>query len=688
MTRSRYRFGIIALLTAVSSFARAADPVFAEGDPSPISLPEGAYTVKIKPELAGTHPRIFFNKAGLEVIREKMKDPRMAAMRTQFLAGADALLEKTPPGHPPQTDDPFRDFGNRLSITAMAYLLTGDAKYLDSTKEWMTALCGYPAWSNDDDLGCAHCLMGMAMAYDWLHDQLTPQERQQAEAAMLLHARHMMIRSEPSQPGTNWGWAYFQNHEWVDYNGVTFAAMALYDLQTDEMQSWLDYTRTKFQPAYTDLGVDGGNYEGPAYEHYGTQQLLMYVDALHVFSGESLYEMPYLKRIGYFSLYSMMPDWKNVANFGDSGETGRGSVDDENPLEMAALQHDGHFLTYLQSVRRVVGGKEPLTALAVIWIDPSIEPKPLDDLPLIGLYPDLGFVICRTSWDADAAVVAFHCGAPGGTHLMENWASFKGANPAFSHAHPDANSFLFWADHDWRISAPGGYTHAKVTHDENVWTVGGKGQMGEAKWFDAHGYLNKNNQPHLVIVTSNPKADYLVGEAAPAYQADCKLTSFRRHILLVKGARPYLVVYDYLKASSPQTWTSYLHANGAFAAGDDNSSFLVTAPATFGSFLAPGKLNLQAQPLTVVNHPDDKTIQRGFELTARPDGSSDSTWLVSVIGIDEQKAILLGSRPAPSIQVGGDKISWDAQDGVTLNGEPVTGNLLPVTHAPSGASRF
>ena len=649
-----------------------------------VSAPLASRTVTIRPNLIGQHPRIFFDKPGLEALRQKFKDPRMEPLLKRFVAGASTYLNKKLPVNPPQTEDPFRGFGDRLSNTAMAYLLTGETRYLDNTREWMAALNHFDSWAGDNDLGCAHCLVGMALCYDWLYEELTPLERQETEASLLLHGRRMMVRSNPSKPATYWGWSFFQNHAWVDYNGITFAAMALYDVQRDEMQNWLNYTRNKFQPTYEHLGVDGGNYEGPAYEHYGTQQLLMYVDVLHAFSGESLYDMPYFKKIGRFALTNMMPDWKNVANFGDSGAEGRGRIDDENATKLATLQHDGYLLTYLKKTREAAGEAEPLTALTMIWTDPSIEPKPLTDLPLINFYEDLGLVICRTSWEANAAVVAFHCGPPGGAHLTKDWSSFAGANAAFSHVHPAAGSFLFWADHQWRISAPGGYTHLKLTHNENVWLVGGLGQRGEAKWFNARSYLDKPEQAKLVTIATSPAADYLVGEAAPAYQPACGLVSFCRHIVFVKSARPYLVILDSLKASQPQTWTSYLHADEAFTLGTNATDFQIGEGKhrTFCTQFGPTKIANATRPLTVVRHPDDKEVERGFELATSPEGASDSTWLVTVIALDEQKVRLLHAAPAVSVEVGNDKITWDASGNVTLNAAPIAKNLLSSTRSP------
>ncbi len=71
--------------------------------------------------------------------------------------------------------------------------------------------------------------------------------------------------------------------------------------------------------------------------------------------------------------------------------------------------------------------------------------------------------------------------------------------------------------------------------------------------------MGRPDQAHLARVATSLQADYIVGEAAPAYYDEVGLTQFTRHLLFVKGPKPYTVAFDQLAAKSPQTWTSYLH---------------------------------------------------------------------------------------------------------------------------------
>jgi hypothetical protein len=697
-----------------SPLARAADPVPAapvplpapvamlHPDPGPVTLPPPVQTVKMRPELMGVHPRLFLNAAAIVAMREKIKNPIVAPMWQNYLRWADVKGQETPPAVAPMSEDPFRGYGDRLSELAFAYLVSQDPKYLDYSRKWMMAVANYPNWTSDMDLAAGHCCMGLGLAYDWLYPYLSADEKKTIEDALTRHARVLLQRSLMS-PGSWWGYSYFQNHCWINHTGIAVAAMATYEVNPVERQQWLDYTRTKFQPTYENLGLDGGYYEGPAYMSYGTAWSIYYIEALKSFSGEDLSHMTYLNKVTKHMFDVMMPGAFCMANFGDTDPWGWGLGDDI--LVWLAAQHkDGHAEWLREKnragVRLSTGHGPPYgSPFTLLWFDPAITAVAPDDLPTLGLYPDLGIVTFRTDWSDDAAMVAFHCGPPGGLHLVNYCAAHPLTNVNFGHEHPDANNFIFWSDRRWRIGLPGAYTHDKKTHDENVWLANDKGQRGEAQWMECKSYIGAPAQAHLVTVATSKEADYVVGEAAPAYEADAHLTSFQRHLLFVKGAKPYVVVYDRLTADQAVDWTSYLHVfepvqilgDGKFqldtspliGTGPDDRPVSPTAdPATtmagdsdttYGTVFGPAGLTQTASPLVVLAHPTMKMTQRGYEIaTASPVGTS--TWQVTVITPDKSPVVLSGGDKVPKLQVGADKIEWRADGTVSLNGKVLTAN--------------
>jgi hypothetical protein len=424
---------------------------------------------------------------------------------------------------------------------------------------------------------------------------------------------------------------------------------------------------------------------------------MRYIESLREISGEDLGDMPYVHNLPRELLDFTMPDARSVANFGDT-DAFNGPPDDEI-YTWPTLRKDGHGEWLRQKIAGKFAQKHVISSpFALLWLDPSVAPKAPDDLPTTGLYADLGEVVFRTSWQDDAAVVAFKCGPPGGHYMVENKAAFPNCAFRAIHYHPDANSFYFWSDRQWRIGSPAGYTVDKKTQSENVWVVGGKGQKGGDKgWFDPAGYFAPGlAQPHLVRVATSPAADYVIGEAAPAYDPDCQLTAFTRHLLFVKSAKPYIVVYDRLKSDVAQSWASYLHTFGQIDVADNQSfstvggihptlmkegflklSSLPTFTPESGVVLGPAGTTLEAHPLHVLGFPGGKPEDRGFELQVQPPGPSPSTWLITVIGADKSAVSLTGSDPSPSLRVGNDHIAWDGDGNVSLNDRKIEGNLLP-----------
>ncbi len=96
----------------------------------PVKLDAPEQHVKIKPELLGQHPRIFFTAAELETIKQKLKDPRLATMVSWFMADADRGAALPVPTLESAMKGDIRHEEGILEQLAFAYRITGDAKYL------------------------------------------------------------------------------------------------------------------------------------------------------------------------------------------------------------------------------------------------------------------------------------------------------------------------------------------------------------------------------------------------------------------------------------------------------------------------------------------------------------------------------------------------------------------------------
>ncbi len=694
------------LISTIPSLAEQPTPVLAGNAakvvanpselPPPPVLPAPTEKVVFRKELRSKHPRIFIDAAGVEAFQKKKDDPARVPLLSTFLSVADEIAAEKPQGNA-SDDNQMVKIGDRLPRIAFAYLVTRKPPYLEGARKWIHAVLNYPHWGKEVG-GCDGPLtFDMALAYDWLYGDLSPEERLPIETALLKHGRLLLARSA-KDPNSYWGGAYFVSYSWIPHVGISTAAMALYDEDPGEMQGWLDYTRSRFQPTYLHLALDGGYHEGPPSFTFGAVWCLRYIESLRGISGEDLSDMPYLQNLTRRLLDLTMPDGRSVANFGDMDAYN--SPPEDELYTWGSRAKDGHGEWLRQKMLGKFVQKHSVSSpFALIWFDPSVSPKAPDELPTTGLYGDLGEVVFRSSWKDDASVVVFRCGPPAGHYLTKNKNTFPNCAVNCLHSHPDANSFLYWSDQQWRIGNPAGYTTDKKTQSENVWLVGGLGQKGGDKsWFESKSYfLRGTTQPGLVRVATSPAADYVIGEAAPAYEAACKLTRFKRHLLFVKGDKPYIAVYDRLRAGEAKSWTSCLHTFGKIDVADNRSfstmgglapmlttegwlklSSLPNFTTAFGVVLGPAGTTLDAHPLNVLDfYSGSKPVAKGFELLAQAPGTSETTWLITVVGVEKSEVALGGSDQAPSVKVGKDQIAWDADGNVSLNGKPVEGNLLP-----------
>ena len=121
----------------------------------------GAYALQPLPtrlvQLKGLHPRIYLDKAKVAALREATKTTH-AAIWAKLQAQADGLVKKGPPKYleidPYSGDEQLyqREVGNAMPTVALAWLITGHQKYLDSARAWALMSCSYPTWGRR--LGC------------------------------------------------------------------------------------------------------------------------------------------------------------------------------------------------------------------------------------------------------------------------------------------------------------------------------------------------------------------------------------------------------------------------------------------------------------------------------------------------------------------------------------------------------
>lgn len=484
-----------------------------------------------------------------------------ASQYQRLLKQADSYRHHLPPTEHPS--DSITYIGTAVLNLGLAYLLTGDSRYVDTAGRWIKTAISYPHWGKermpDHDLDAAWLLFGLGLGYDWLREVLPPDESHALRDKLALQGKLLYEFARLNQ-GKWWSSAYWQNHNWICYGGLAAAAYALWD-DVDEAASWAQSARDNFAQALSLMPEDGSDYEGPVYWRYGLIWHLIYADLLQQQTGENLHPSDFLENTFFYRLYLSGPNLIDTANFGDCHDR-RSAHTAAVYARLAGLYNLGeaqwlyhHFYKNGEWEREGAEGlvKPGLWAesgLEFLWYQPEVQPAPLRNLPCNRIFPDLGLVAMRSSWDTDGLTMAFKCGSPNG---IKAWHSGNSLNRKYDwdtisagHDHPDANSFIVIRGDDY-ITVDEGYSKAKLTAHHSTLLIDGRGQYAEGK-YNIFRQLDETWGARLEDAFDFGGWVYARGEAARAYHRELNLRQFTREVLFLDASA--IVLKDAIASDS------------------------------------------------------------------------------------------------------------------------------------------
>ena len=204
----------------------------------------------------------------------------------------------------------------------MAYCIEPNERYLE--RLWQEPGRGeLPHWNPSHFLDTAEMTRAFAIAYDWLYDVWSQQQRQTLREAIIdkgLDSALMYYHGKAPagwQGGHNWtesNWCFVVN------GGIATGALALAD-EVPEMAGeilqtglyWVRQAITRFSP-------DGGWDEGTGYWHYSIRYLISYICALETALGTDfgLTKTPGIDQTGFFPVY-LTNNKDETFNFRDTG---------------------------------------------------------------------------------------------------------------------------------------------------------------------------------------------------------------------------------------------------------------------------------------------------------------------------------------------------------------------------------
>jgi hypothetical protein len=574
------------------------------------------------------HPRVLLNERRIAELRQAIQGTHRWIWE-RLRVRIDEMAERRVPDITPETpwstrrrpdmaappgvrypDHPFtvwgmQKYGYPIPFTALGYLMTGEARYLEAAKRWMLKFCRLRRWNTDNpnsyDLGFSGFIIGMALGYDWLYNDLNDEERTVIGEKLAEHCEgyYRDLTSESSA----WPDFYMQNHLHVNLCAAGITGLTVYG-EASGADTWLTLVDDTFAEVLRRLPPDGGWHEGVSYWGFAAHHILKYIDAVRELTGVDHFDNEWLRNTAYYRIYSQLPkpvmtrlayitnhaiEWPAhfwpFLSFSDpsQGEHGPAIL-----LHKLAAEYRNPYAQWLARYL-IEEGLETWCHggyLNLLWYDPTVEAKPLSELPTARHFEDLGLVFIRSGWGEGDALIGFRCGPPNGHRALRERYYTR-----VTHYRPDVNSFQLYACGRMLTSYPHGHDvpglEPRRTLHHSTILVNGVGQRGDGlrdslvpldELFSGHGAQTPDlykYDSHILKFETAPTHDYIVGDGTAIYPPKAGLERFRRHLAFVKPST-FLAIADDLRATRPSQFQWIFNAEWSIEREQDNR-FLVTS---------------------------------------------------------------------------------------------------------------
>ena len=556
--------------------------------------------------VSGIRPRLFLTPAQKKRIMDAVQSGELEEWN-YCLKLADAALEEplyTEPG--PYKDGAFEVNEWRRIYTpakkgsahavrlALAWQLTGERKYLEGAKRWLLNLSSWdpkgitshrypqPDGTEGNTEAAMPMLERMGIAYDWVADELSESER--ATILGAIEARGNVLLDKYKKDD-------FLSNPWSNHDGRTLAFFGLASLATlgdlPVSSEWMDYILRSYMTSYPTWGSDDGGWsQGLSYWSAYVLWLTGFADALRQSTDIDIYNKPFFRNTGYFSLYCH-PYYAKRGGFGDGGDVAP-SFNEKLLVQKFALAFRDPYLLWqsnnIQKSGRAFANVESSTG-EIGWREWTMEDvvSVLNVIPP-GFDPEPPALLNDTRWLKDIGWVASHSAL--GDPENDTWLLLKSSRyGSFSHSHADQNSYQFNAFGEPLIIDSGYYPWygsphhifwTRQTHAHNAILIDGRGQASGS--MEAKGKIESVVEDgSLRIVTAEcaqaynatPREHVLngwlenLGSAYPAMSPSAE--TVRRTVVFNSDKnKPWMLIHDYVETDGPATFDYLIHSLDEF----------------------------------------------------------------------------------------------------------------------------
>ncbi len=410
----------------------------------------------------GGHPRVFYTAERVAALKQRIQQEKSSADAwTAILAAANAAVQK--PGLA----------GRAVEQLALAYRMTGDAKYAAPVREYLLKEIRREGWEDPPmlrrdppwhaALGLAAEVQRTAVAFDTIHDLLSADDRRKiAQGIVELGIRPTLddwVLGDRRIHALD-----TMGHNW--WSACVFSAgvgcLAVIDEEpqargwlkqiSEGSVEWFAYAGSVIENKPATFDPAGGFYESVNYASFAMSEYLTFRLAWTNALTTPPPDIPLLPKMGNFFLNAAYPNSGKMMtlNFGD------GSVHADGSRPLSLLWANGYrtpaFAWYLNAAREMSyrEGLDRSTPFGLVYFpsDADLAPAPRSPaLPASAIYPGMGWAMLRSSWAQDATLLGVKSGY------------------TWNHSHADEGSFILFHGGQYLLIDSGNPSYARPEYD-------------------------------------------------------------------------------------------------------------------------------------------------------------------------------------------------------------------------------
>jgi hypothetical protein len=495
------------------------------------------------------HPRLYFDSQSAEPLRARRANPAMKDLWATLRKAAESSRASGAIAHGgevfgrldaryllpslPGYFDVLNRARVRISSNAAVGFLDNDAAARAAARTALLEVAKWPTWTppwfeahgQHTYYPAGQLASAVALAYDVLYDDLTPDERQLVRQALMersiLPTWREYVVDNRVMAGTS---------NWISHTvggAITAAAAIAGDGSAEEDEALArplngllmkieDHMAASFLP-------DGSYGEGISYMEFDLETLGPMLHAVERVFGQSYWKTTKVMDALRYPLHTLADPVSESLDMGDTHPPAGYAI---GPIVSRSTDPE---------IRWYGSRFKPASMFDFIFCDDSVAARAPSG-PGSRIFDVKGNAVFRTGWDAAAGLVLFRAG------------------PTFNHNHADQGSFQFRALGETLVTEAGWSDYYKDPYYETFFTQAAghntlllDGNPASQEVADTAQFAALDRHPRVSDAMLSPFYDAVGSELESVYRG--RLQSYTRRLAYIKPN--YLVLFDRVRANAP-----------------------------------------------------------------------------------------------------------------------------------------